>query len=116
MDMFSIYFSGRRHNWKWSEIHCFFHDSNTSVRGVIDTRVVEPFVLCPLPDIERKLVLNGNSQLFMSIRIKDKTLPNTYFISPTVTVPIYSRGRHNVSVYTMVHDKNLNWLNGSSAI
>ncbi len=104
IDMFSIFFSGYRGHWKWFEIHCFFRDSNTSVKGVIDKRSSEPLVLCPLPDIERKLVLNGSSQLFMSIRINDSTLPKTSFVSPTIAVPIYPREQYNISIYTMIRD------------
>jgi hypothetical protein len=103
--MFSIYFSGPRHAWKWSEIVCFFRHSNTSVTGIIDERQPEPFILCPLPDIERKLVLNNSSQLFMSIRINDSTLPETYFVSPTIAVPIYPKEQYNISIYTMLRDK-----------
>ncbi len=105
LDMFSVFLSGCRYSWTWSEIHCFFHDSNTSVSGVIDRRSVEPFVVCPLPYIERKLVLSGSSQLFMSLRINDKTLPNRSFVSPTIPIPVYWREQYNVSVYTMIRDK-----------
>jgi hypothetical protein len=103
--MFSIYFSGSRHSWTWSEIYCFFRDSNISITGVIDKRSSEPFVICPLPDIERKLVLSNSSQFFMSIRIKDSTIANTYFVSPIIGVPIYPKEEYNISIYTMVRDK-----------
>lgn len=104
-NMFSIFFSGCRHCWTWSEVVCFFHDSNTSVTGIIDTRSNEPFILCPLPNNERKLVLSNSSQLCMSIRVNDSALPKTYFLSPKIAVPIYPKQQYNISVYTMIRDK-----------
>ncbi len=114
LDEFSIFLSGCRNTWKWSEIYCFFRDSNTTVRGIIDRRSTEPFVVCPLPQLERKLVLSGHSQkLFMSIRIKDTTFPKTSFVSPTIAIPIYWRERYDVSAYTMIRNKTyelIEWI------
>lgn len=100
-DQYSIYLSGRRLTWRWSNISCFFERSNTTVRGIIDRRSIEPFILCPLPSIERESILKGSSQLVMSFRIYDKQ----FLFSPNVTIPIYHRNRYNVSIYTMVRNR-----------
>ena len=102
IDEYSIYFSGRRHSWTWSDIYCFFTNSNESAHGSIDRRSEEPFVLCPLPSFAQKLLFNGNSQLNLSLRIHDKSFPNTSLLLSNITVPIYHRNRYNVSIYTMI--------------
>jgi hypothetical protein len=41
----------------------------------------------------------------MSLRINDRTSPNTSFVSPLIAIPVYRRDRYNISVYTMLRDK-----------
>lgn len=104
-NMFSIFFSGCRNYWKWSKVDCFFHESNMFVSGLINLTNEEPFVLCPLPDKEQRLVLKANAKLLTSIYIHDSNILNSTFISPTVSVPIYAKREYNISIYTMIRDK-----------
>ena len=87
----SIYLSGHRHSWTWSDIYCLFTDSNQSVHGTIDRRSNEPFVLCPLTSFEQHSILNGSSHLRLSLLIHDKTFPNNSLLLSNITVPIYHR-------------------------
>ena len=113
LNKLSIFFSGFRFAWKWSEIYCLFRNSNLLIRGIIDRRSVEPFVVCPVPYLERKLILSNSPQVIMSIHINDTNFPNISFVSPSIAIPVYQREQHTVSVYTMLRDQThrvIEWI------